>query len=132
VRHLDILDIDSERAGTLAARLNTIFSGRAHATTCIEPALAAADGLIHATPTGMAAHPGLPLDAELLRASLWVADVVYFPLDTPLLQAARQRGCRTLDGSGMAVGQAVEAFRLFTGIEPDVNRMRTYFDEAVV
>jgi shikimate dehydrogenase len=130
VRHLDILDIDSDRAGALAAGLNTIFDGRAHSTTCVDEAMAAADGLIHATPTGMAAHPGLPLDADLLRSSLWVADVVYFPLDTPLLQAARRRGCRTLDGSGMAVWQAVEAFRLFTGIAPDVDRMRTYFDEA--
>ena len=46
-----------------------------------------ADGLIHATPTGMAAHPGLPLPEELLRPELWVAEVVYRPLETELLRA---------------------------------------------
>jgi quinate/shikimate dehydrogenase (NAD+) len=55
---------------------------------------------------------------------------VYFPLTTVLLQAARERGCRTLDGAGMAVWQAVEAFRLFTGVEADVERMRRFFVEA--
>ena len=131
VQRLDIIDVIPARAAELAGRLNAVFDGRAHAVACVEAAIAEADGLIHATPTGMNAHPGLPLAAELLRADLWVAEVVYFPLETPLLQAARARGCRTLDGSGMAVWQAVEAFRLFTGIEADAERMRTFFDEAV-
>jgi hypothetical protein len=48
-----------------------------------------ATGLIHATPTGMAKLPGLPLDAALLRPDLWVSEIVYFPLETALLQAAR-------------------------------------------
>jgi shikimate dehydrogenase len=63
----------------------------------------------------------------LLRPDLWVAEIVYFPQETPLLRAARAIGCRTLDGTGMAVGQAVEAFRLFTGLEPDAARMREAF-----
>ncbi|MDF3149874.1 shikimate dehydrogenase, partial [Streptomyces sp. T21Q-yed] len=82
-----------------------------------------ADGLVHATPTGMAAHPGLPLSAELLHPGLWVAEVVYRPLETELLRTARAIGCATLDGGGMAVFQAVDAFRLFTGREPDSARM---------
>lgn len=130
VEHLDIIDIDPARATTLARRLDAFFPGRAHATTCVADAVARADGLVHATPTGMAAHPGLPLAKELLRRELWVAEVVYFPLETPLLRAARERGCRTLDGAGMAVWQAVEAFRLFTGLESDPLRMQTYFLEA--
>ena len=85
--------------------------------------MAQADGLIHATPTGMVNHPGLPLPAALLRPELWVAEIVYFPLETELLRIARQLGCRTLDGGGMAVFQAVEAFRLFTGAAPDAQRM---------
>ncbi|MFB8771509.1 shikimate dehydrogenase [Streptomyces broussonetiae] len=80
-------------------------------------------GLVHATPTGMAAHPGLPLPAELLHPGLWVAEVVYRPLETELLTTARARGCATLDGAGMAAFQAVDAFRLFTGREPDSARM---------
>jgi shikimate dehydrogenase len=71
----------------------------------------------------MAKYPGLPLPAGLLRPDLWVAEVVYFPLVTALLQAARELGCRTADGGGMVVFQAAEAFRLFTGIEPDALRM---------
>ena len=53
--------------------------------------LAGADGLVHCTPVGMAEHPGLPLDAALLRPELWVADIVYRPLDTELLITARER-----------------------------------------
>jgi shikimate dehydrogenase len=85
--------------------------------------LTGADGIAHATPTGMAAHPGLPFPAELLHAGLWVAEVVYRPLETELLRTARALGCATLDGGGMAVFQAADAFRLFTGREPDSARM---------
>ena len=89
--------------------------------------MASADGLIHATPTGMTKFPGLPLPAELLRPALWVAEIVYFPLETELLRVARGLGCRIMNGSGMAVFQAAEAFRLFTGITPDAERMRRHF-----
>ena len=85
--------------------------------------LSTADGLVNATPMGMAAHPGSAVPPELLRPDLWVADVVYRPLETDLLRAAREVGARTLSGAGMAVFQAVDAFRIFTGIEPDADRM---------
>jgi quinate/shikimate dehydrogenase (NAD+) len=62
-----------------------------------------ADGLIHATPTGMVAHPGMPIDCDLLHEDLWVAEIVYRPLETELLRRAREVGGRTLDGGGMAV-----------------------------
>ena len=75
----------------------------------------------------MDAHPGMPLPAELLRPELWVAEVIYFPLETELLRRARALGCRTIDGGGMAVFQAVAAFRLFTGLEPDSDRMIAQF-----
>jgi shikimate dehydrogenase len=89
--------------------------------------VAEAEGLINTTPVGMAKYPGLPLPAELLRPELWVAEIVYFPLETELLRRARALGCRTLDGGGMAVFQAVEAFRLITGITPDGDRMLRHF-----
>jgi shikimate dehydrogenase len=128
---LTVHDIDGGRAEALARSLNRRFgAGRAAAGGNLAGELAAADGLIHCTPTGMANHPGLPLPAALLRPDLWVAEIVYFPLETALLQEARALGCRTLDGGGMAVFQAVEAFRLFTGITPDAGRMRGYFEEA--
>jgi len=128
---LTIFDRDSGRAQRLAAGLCVRFGpGRAVAGSDMAIAMGAADGLIHATPTGMAAHPGLPMPPELLRPALWVAEIVYLPLETELLAAARRVGCRTLDGSGMAIFQAAEAFRLFTGITPDVERMRSAFADV--
>lgn len=121
-----VVDALADRAAALAAALNRHFGeGRAAAAgpDRLAPLLADADGLVHATPTGMAAHPGLPLPAGLLRPGLWVAEVVYRPLETELLRTARALGCATLDGGGMAVFQAADAFRLFTGREPDAARM---------
>jgi len=126
---LVVFDVDTDRAGRLAAELSARFGeGKALAVTRLDAAMQDADGLIHATPTGMAKLPGLPLPADLLRPAMWVAEIVYFPLETELLRAARALGCRTLDGSGMAVYQAAEAFRLFTGITPDAERMRRHFE----
>ncbi|TFV88786.1 shikimate dehydrogenase [Blastococcus sp. CT_GayMR16] len=131
---LTVLDLDPERAAGLAASLEERFgAGRAvgSAAADIAAAVAEADGLAHATPTGMAAHPGLPVPADVLRPDLWVADIVYRPLETALVRAARDLGCRVLDGGGMAVFQAVDAFRLFTGIEPDADRMLRHFATLV-
>jgi shikimate dehydrogenase len=131
---LTVLDVDERRARVLATALSDRFGpGRAvgGSVSDVADALTTADGLAHATPTGMAAHPGLPLPAELLRPELWVADIVYRPLETALVRTARERGCRVLDGGGMAVYQAVDAFRLFTGVEPDADRMLAHFTELV-
>jgi len=131
VGELAVYDIEPSRAAALVDGLVTRFGvGRAVVATDLAASLQSADGLIHCTPTGMDSHPGLPLPAELLRPSLWVAEIVYFPLETELLQHARAIGCRTIDGGGMAVYQAVRAFELFTGIEPDAARMRRFFEEA--
>jgi shikimate dehydrogenase len=128
VGELTIFDIDQSRAETVAANLCGHFgSGRARAGTDRVAALARADGLVNATPIGMDAHPGMPIDAELLRPDLWIAEVIYFPLETELLRRARALGCRTIDGGGMAVFQAVAAFRLFTEREPDSGRMMASF-----
>ncbi|MFJ8198199.1 shikimate dehydrogenase [Streptomyces sp. NPDC096152] len=121
-----VVDALPERAAALAGSLARHFgAGRAAAAPpdALAELLTHADGIVHATPTGMAAHPGLPFPAELLHPGLWVAEVVYRPLETELLRTARARGCATLDGGGMAVFQAVDAFRLFTGREPDSARM---------
>ncbi|MCX4458382.1 shikimate dehydrogenase [Streptomyces sp. NBC_01340] len=124
--HVTVVDAMPDRAADLAAGLNLHFgAGRAQAATpdALGELLGRADGVVHATPTGMAAHPGLPFPAELLHPGLWVAEVVYRPLETELLRTARALGCATLDGGGMAVFQAADAFRLFTGREPDAVRM---------
>jgi shikimate dehydrogenase len=123
---LTLVDTEPARAESLAAALNRHFGqGRVTAVSpqALDGELALADGLVHATPVGMAAHPGLPLPAGLLRPELWVAEVVYRPLETELVREARRIGCRTLDGGGMAAFQAADAFRLFTGLEPHTDRM---------
>lgn len=132
VERLSVLDPDASRAAMLVKSLVARF-GAARAGGCAEAssALTDADGLVNCTPMGMAGHPGLPVPAEVLHPGLWVADIVYFPLETALLGAARAIGCRTLDGGGMAVFQAVEAFRLFTGMVPDAERMLRHFAEMV-
>lgn len=122
---LRILDLNFDRAEALAKRLGE----RASACRDLEVALAGADGLIHCTPTGMAGHPGIAVPPELLNPSHWVAEIVYVPLETELLRVARAKGCRTLDGGGMAVFQAAGAFRLFAGMEPDAERMLRHFSE---
>lgn len=124
VGELLVHDVDERQAAALVAALQSRH-GRARAALASEPgpALASACGLIHATPTGMASVPGLPVPAAMLRASMWVSEIVYVPIETALLRAAREAGCAVADGGGMAVGQAVGAFRLFTGREPDADRM---------
>jgi len=128
VGRLDVIDTDRSRAEGLESQLCRRFGAdRVSAGASPEAALAGADGIVNATPVGMEKYPGMPLPAELLRANLWVADIIYFPLETALLRMARAGGCRTMGGSGMAVFQAVAAFRLFTGIEPDAERMLRHF-----
>jgi quinate/shikimate dehydrogenase (NAD+) len=127
-----VIDARSGAAEELAHRLSRRHGrGRAVAGTTgqLDAELGRADGLIHATPTGMASRPGTPFSTDLLHDGLWVAEVVYRPLETELLRQARQRGCRTLDGGGMAVNQAALSFALFTGMEPDRERMERHFRE---
>ena len=92
--------------------------------------VAAADGIVNATPVGMAKYPGLPLPGEQLQRRHFVADIVYFPLETALLRHARALGCRTLPGIGMAIGQAARAFELFTGMAADRTAMAGFFEAA--
>jgi shikimate dehydrogenase len=127
-----VIDARSEPAEQLAELLSRCHGrGRAVArsTDQLKSELERADGLIHATPTGMAPSPGTPFEPELLHEQLWVAEVVYRPLETELLRQARERGCRTLDGGGMAVNQAALSFALFTGVEPDRGRIERHFRE---
>lgn len=129
---LTVFDTDRTRAEGVAEALCARFgAGRAVAGTDLAATMAEADGVVNCTPVGMAKYPGLPLPAELLQPAHWVAEIVYFPLETELLRAARALGCATLDGGGMAVFQAVGAFRLFTGLEPDAERMLRHFKAMV-
>lgn len=120
---ITVYEIDPGRQVALVKRMQDLFGAeRVKAGTDLATSLARADGLINATTQGMTGHqPGSPVPKELLRPELWVADCVYLPLETRLLKDARAIGCATLHGGGMAAEQAVEAFRIFTGVEPDVD-----------
>ncbi|OCX67356.1 shikimate dehydrogenase [Thioclava sp. SK-1] len=131
VTRLTIMDVDPARAQALADQV---------AGNCPDMVVGAVssvdqldgenrpDGLVNATPMGMAKLPGMCVPAAFLGPDMWVADIVYFPLETELLRTARALGCRVLPGSGMTVFQAVRAFELFTGRSADPERMKARFD----
>ena len=134
VRRLLVVDPDQSRAsaltvslsgGTTEVELVPVSAGG------LSEAVAASAGVVNATPNGMASHPGSPVPPELLRSDLWLADIVYRPLETALLTAARSAGCTVLSGAGMAVHQAADAFELFTGLSADRAAMLRDFDELV-
>lgn len=89
------------------------------------------NGVVNATPMGMESHPGTAIDVKQVSRETWVSDIVYFPLETTLLARARMRGCRVMDGSGMAVFQAVASFNLFTGLKADSSRMADSFHKIL-
>lgn len=125
-------DVDAAQAGSLIADL-VLHCGAARARMAgsLPDAIASAAGVVNATPIGMTGFPGVPLPVETIGAHHWVADVIYTPIETELIKAARARGARTLTGGGMCVHQAVDAFRLFAGLEPDVARMHRTFATAL-
>lgn len=128
VRQLSIFDVEAERAQALADNLNHHFGfGRAQVGRDLPAVMAVADGLVNTTPMGMAKLSGTPVAKALLHNRLWVAEIVYFPLETELLRDARALGCQTLNGGTMAVFQAVKAFELFSGVAPDAQRMLDHF-----
>lgn len=127
VDELFIADLDFGRARQLAARLSD-NGAKATALPLENVSARRFDGIVNATPIGMDNAPGMPVDAAVLRPDSWVADIIYFPLETELLARARALGCRTLSGASMAVFQAVKAFELFTGRPADADAMRATFN----
>ncbi len=129
VRHLTLVDTANARRDQLAAQLHTQYPGADIQSKQDAPAsFEGIDGVVNATPVGMASYPGTPFRTDLLSARQWVADIVYFPLETQLLQDARKLGCATLEGRGMAVFQAADAFDIFTGRLANRERMLASFD----
>lgn len=127
---LSVIDTDGARATALCAAMAIRFPDRIREVTDPAKVLRDADGLVNATPVGMAKYPGLPFPASLLSRQHWVAEIVYFPVETELLAKARALGCCTMTGTGMAIYQAVRAFELFTGKAPDRHAMAGHFAAA--
>ena len=80
--------------------------------------------IVNATPQGMAGDLSLPVPASTLGSGQLVVDLVYHPVLTPLVEAARQRGAAAANGLGMLIHQAAHAFRLWTGEDPPLEVMR--------
>ena len=125
-------DTDMQRAKALLADMVPHFgAARCKLAGTVDDALRQAHGVVNATPIGMLGMPGLPIPVAAIRAEHWVADVIYTPMETELIKAARAKGCRVLTGGVMCVHQAVDAFRHFTGLEPDIARMHRTFAKAL-
>jgi shikimate dehydrogenase len=115
------------RSQTRAQDLQARFGPRVHIAGWNEGDrwLAEASLLVNATTLGMQGEPDLVLDIARLPERAIVTDLVYVPLVTPLLRAARARGLRTADGLGMLMHQAVRGFHLWFGGEPEItNELR--------
>ena len=126
VRRLSLFERDAAKAQELAEQLGGLFpQTRIEVLSDDErliEALLEAQGLVNATPVGMHVHPGMPLSESALSAGV---------LREGLWRAARAAGCEVLTGGYMAVGQAVDAFRLFTGLEPNAERMAAHFETLI-
>jgi len=132
VKHLTLVDIRRDRAQELVDALQIKHQDLSlQVGEDVSEVVSNADGVINATPMGMAGYPGMAFSPQLLKPAMWVADVVYFPIETALLRFARSIGCPTMNGGGMAVFQAVDAFHHFTGVQPDSKRMLQHFDSLV-
>jgi shikimate dehydrogenase len=131
-RRIAVQARNPDRAASFVRRFNGLAGKpRLSVVASLKDELAGAQGVVNCTPVGMAGHAGSPLTPDLLRPALWVADLVYVPLRTELLRMAEAAGCRILEGGGMAVFQAAEAFRIFTGLTPDTDRMLRRFEDDV-
>ena len=127
VGSLMIVDREPAKARALAEALGS------HATACAnaEDALERAQGLINGTAVGMSPNRESPVPLALLRRELWVADAVYEPLWTPLLTAARDLGAKVMTGRELAIAQAVDAFKIFTGLDASTAVLSDAFDRVI-
>jgi shikimate dehydrogenase len=134
VGRLTIVDPDHRKRGALVASLAERFGEHrvgAGTPAAVSAVLDSAAGVVNASPIGMAAHPGVPLPVELLRPGLWVFDVIYMPLETELLRAAKARGLHAVGGTEMCVFQAAAAFELLTGRVADTGRMLRHLQQLL-
>lgn len=129
VSEIRVFDTDIAKADQLVAQLQGQQTIRRAAT--VEDALTGAAGLVNGTPIGMLPNRGTPVPDALLHAGLWVADAVYSPLWTPLLNAAKTKGAQVMTGRDLAIYQAADAFELFTGMAPSATEMGIAFDDIM-
>jgi shikimate dehydrogenase len=119
-RALRVYDLVTERSLALAARLRAARDGGGPAidvvaATTAEDAVDGADGIVNGTPVGMTWSPGTPVDLAAVGGQRWVFDAVYSPIETPLMARAAAAGLDRVTGFDLFLGQAIDAFAIFTG-----------------
>jgi shikimate dehydrogenase len=133
-RHLSVVNRTETRGTALATALREKTPAKAEAVVWRGDYRVPADVdiVINATSIGLYDSAArVPIDLQTLRPGMVVADVVFSPPQTRLLQEAAARGCVTLDGLGMLVNQGVIGMTYWTGIEPDAAVMRRALEEAM-
>jgi shikimate dehydrogenase len=118
IKHVHLANRTLDRARALANQFGEAVHPIAWET--IGEVLPRTGLLVNTTSLGMRGQPALEIDVSLLRSDAIVADLVYVPLETPLLAVARARGFKTADGLGMLLHQAVRGFELWFGRRPEV------------
>jgi shikimate dehydrogenase len=118
IKRVHVANRTPERARALADQFGETVHPIAWQT--IDEVLPRAGLLVNSTSLGMHGQPALEIDTGLLPSHAIVADLVYVPLETPLLAAARARGLKTAEGLGMLLHQAVRGFELWFGKRPEV------------
>jgi shikimate dehydrogenase len=118
IRDVRVFNRSVDRSAALAHH----FGGRvsAHAWDRSAAHIPSASVIVNTTTLGMKGNPDLHLDLTAAKPECVVADLVYVPLETPLLRSARAQGLKTVDGLGMLLHQAVPGFEKWFGIRPDV------------
>ena len=129
VSEITIFDTDTVKATHLATQIES--HGRTKVADTVEDAMRGATGVVNGSPVGMLPNRGTPIPDALLHKGVWVADAVYTPLWTPLLNAAKAKGAEVMTGRELAIYQAADAFELFTGLKPSAVEMGNAFDAVM-
>jgi shikimate dehydrogenase len=119
VARIMVANRDPARAKALADRFGAVIETVAWDARSEQVGLA--DLIVNTTSLGMAGQPALDIDLSALKATAIVDDIVYVPLETPLLHAARQRGASAVDGLGMLLNQAIPGFERWFGTRPAIS-----------
>ena len=118
IGRINVVNRTLERSRALQARFGEVVQPANE--SALPHLLARAGLLVNTTSLGMTGQPPLTIDLDPMPGHAVVTDLVYVPLETPLLAAARRRGLATADGLGMLLYQAVRGFQLWFGVRPEV------------
>jgi shikimate dehydrogenase len=133
VQMILLCDLDTVKAQKLSKDIQNKTATRVKVVDPkdLEISAQVAECIINATPLGLKAIDPLPIPRHLIRKEQLICDLVYNPLRTPLLKAARSAGADTLSGIGMLLYQGVIAFEIWTGGKAPVNVMKAALAEQI-